>query len=108
VDIEERFLPGEKFLKEYPALKVDRRGGWSAFLTNRRLFIGSRDELWDIDTSRIDYLSRGLRPRFSPAWLLLCLFPWLGWIAGLRGSQDGPASVRPGPGPSQGSSQGPP
>ena len=81
MDIEERFLPGEEFLKEYSALKVDRRGGWSAFLTNRRLFIGSRNELWDIDTSRIDYLSRGLRPRFSPAWLLLCLFPWLGWFA---------------------------
>ncbi|MDP7607359.1 MAG: hypothetical protein QF378_02335 [Candidatus Poseidoniia archaeon] len=81
MDLQERFLPGEEFLKEYPALKVDRRRGWSAFLTNRRLFIGSRNELWDIDTSRIDYLSRGLRPRFSPAWLLLCLFPWLGWLA---------------------------
>lgn len=81
MDLQERFLPGEEFLKEYPALKVDRRGGWSAFLTSRRLFIGSRDELWDIDTSRIDYLSRGLRPRFSPAWLLLCLIPWLGWLA---------------------------
>ena len=81
MDIEERFLPGEEFLKEYSALKVDRRGGWSAFLTNRRLFIGSRDELWDIDPSRIDYLSRGLRPRFSPAWLLLCLFPYFGWFA---------------------------
>ncbi|MEC9353891.1 MAG: hypothetical protein VX686_01380, partial [Candidatus Thermoplasmatota archaeon] len=62
MDIEERFLPGEKFLKEYPALKVDRRSGWKAYLTNHRLFIGTWDELWDIDTSRIDYLSRGLRP----------------------------------------------
>ena len=81
MDIEERFLPGEKFLKEYPALKVDRRSGWKAYLTNHRLFIGTWDELWDIDTSRIDYLSRGLRPRFSPVWLLLCLFPYLGWLA---------------------------
>jgi hypothetical protein len=28
VDLQERFLPGEEFLKEYPALKVDRRRGW--------------------------------------------------------------------------------
>ncbi len=71
MDITDNFLPGEKFLKQYDEVYVDRGSGFSIVMTNLRMFIANRNELWDLQTDKIDYLGRAFIPRFSWWWQLI-------------------------------------
>ena len=71
VDITDNFLPGEKFLKQYDEVYVDRGSGFSIVMTNLRMFIANKNELWDLQTDKIDYLGRAFIPRFSWWWQLI-------------------------------------
>ncbi len=70
MDITDKFLPNEKFLKKYDEVTVDRKSGFSIVVTNLRIFIANKYELWDIQTDKIDYLGRAFIPRFSWWWQL--------------------------------------
>ena len=54
MDITDKFLPNEKFLTKYDEVTVDRRSGFSIVVTNLRIFIANKYELWDIQTDKID------------------------------------------------------
>ncbi len=71
MDITDNFLPGEKFLKQYDDVNVDRGSGFSIVMTNLRMFIANKNELWDLQTDKIDYLGRAFIPRFSWWWQLI-------------------------------------
>ena len=71
MDITDNFLPGEKFLKQYDEVYVDRGSGFSIVMTNLRMFIANKNELWDLQTDKIDYLGRAFIPRFSWWWQLI-------------------------------------
>ncbi|SVB15802.1 uncharacterized protein METZ01_LOCUS168656, partial [marine metagenome] len=71
VDLTEKFLPSEKLLKKYENITLDNRGDSILVLTNLRIFVGNKFNLWDIPCKNIDYLERGFVPRFSPWWQLL-------------------------------------
>ena len=71
MDITDKFLPNEKFLTKYDGVTVDRRSGFSIVITNLRIFIANKYELWDIQTDKIDYLGRAFIPRFAWWWQFL-------------------------------------
>ena len=71
MDITDNFLPGEKFLKQYDEVYVNRGSGFSIVMTNLRMFIANKNELWDLQTDKIDYLGRAFIPRFSWWWQLI-------------------------------------
>ena len=71
MDITDKFLPNEKFLTKYDEVTVDRRSGFSIVVTNLRIFIANKYELWDIQTDKIDYLGRAFIPRFAWWWQFL-------------------------------------
>ena len=71
MDLTEKFLPSEKLLKKYENITLDNRGDSILVLTNLRVFVGNKFNLWDIPCKNIDYLERGFVPRFSPWWQLL-------------------------------------
>ena len=71
MDITDKFLPNEKFLTKYDKVTVDRRSGFSIVVTNLRIFIANKYELWDIQTDKIDYLGRAFIPRFAWWWQFL-------------------------------------
>ena len=71
MDITDKFLPNEKFLTKYDEVIVDRRSGFSIVVTNLRIFIANKYELWDIQTDKIDYLGRAFIPRFAWWWQFL-------------------------------------
>ena len=58
MDLTEKFLPNEKFLKKYDDLTVNRKAGYSIAITNLRIFISNKNEVWDIYSDKIDYLGR--------------------------------------------------
>jgi len=71
VDITEQFLPSEKFLSKHDELTVDGKTGFSIVVTDLRLFISNKYEIWDIQTDKIDYLGRSFIPKFAWWWQLL-------------------------------------
>ena len=71
MDITEQFLPSEKFLKKYEDIVIDGKSGFSIVVTNLRLFISNKYELWDIQTDKIEYLGRSFIPKFAWWWQLL-------------------------------------
>ena len=71
MDITDRFLPSEKFLKKYEDIIIDGKTGFSIVVTNLRLFISNKYELWDIQTDKIEYLGRSFIPKFAWWWQLL-------------------------------------
>lgn len=73
MNINDQFLPNEKFLKKYDDVIVDRKLGYSIVVTNLRLFIANQSEIWDLQTDKIDYLGRKFIPRFSWWWQILLI-----------------------------------
>ena len=71
VDLTEKFLPNEKFLKKYEELTINRRAGYSIAITNLRIFISNKNEVWDIYSDKVDYLGRLFTPMFSWWWQLI-------------------------------------
>ena len=71
MDLTEKFLPNEKFLKKYDDLTVNRKAGYSIAITNLRVFISNKNEVWDIYSDKIDYLGRLFTPMFSWWWQLI-------------------------------------
>ncbi|MFL2945200.1 MAG: hypothetical protein ACJZ33_04230 [Candidatus Poseidoniales archaeon] len=71
MDLTEKFLPNEKFLKKYENLSVNRKTGYSIAITNLRVFISNKNEVWDIYSDKIDYLGRLFTPMFSWWWQLI-------------------------------------
>ena len=71
VDLTEKFLPNEKFLKKYEDLTINRRTGYSIAITNLRIFISNKNEVWDIYSDKVDYLGRLFTPMFSWWWQLI-------------------------------------
>ena len=71
MDLAEKFLPNEKFLKKYDDLTVNRKAGYSIAITNLRVFISNKNEVWDIYSDKIDYLGRLFTPMFSWWWQLI-------------------------------------
>jgi len=71
VDLTEKFLPSEKLLKKYENIILDNKGDSILVLTNLRIFVGNKFNVWDVPCKNVDYLKRGFVPRFSQWWLLL-------------------------------------
>jgi len=71
VDITDKFLPNEKFLKKYDDITIDGKSGFSIVVTNLRIFMANKYEMWDIQTDKIDYLGRAFIPRFAWWWQVL-------------------------------------
>jgi len=71
VDLTEKFLPNEKFLKKYGDLTINRKAGYSLLITNLRVFISNKNEVWDLYSDKIDYLGRLFTPMFSWWWQLI-------------------------------------
>ena len=71
MDLTEKFLPSEKLLKKYENIILDNKGDSILVLTNLRIFVGNKFNVWDVPCKNVDYLKRGFVPRFSQWWLLL-------------------------------------
>ena len=71
MDITDKFLPNEKFLKKYDNITIDGKAGFSVVVTNLRIFMANKYEMWDIQTDKIDYLGRAFVPRFAWWWQVL-------------------------------------
>jgi len=69
VDLREQLLPREKILSEYKNLLVENKKG-NAYLTNKRLFLSTKNNLWNFHTKDIKYIGRMNNPRFSWIWQL--------------------------------------
>ena len=70
MDLREQLLPNEKLLKEYTNLFVENKKG-NAYLTNRRIFLSTKNNLWNFNTDDIRYMGRMNKPRFSWIWQVL-------------------------------------
>ena len=70
MDLIEQLLPNEKLLAEYNNLFVENKKG-NAYLTNQRLFLSTKNNLWNFNTEDITYMGRMNRPRFSWIWQVL-------------------------------------
>ncbi|RZD35197.1 MAG: hypothetical protein CXT75_08440 [Methanobacteriota archaeon] len=68
MDITDKFLPNEKFLKKYDHITIDGKTGFSVVVTNLRIFMANKYEMWDIQTDKIDYLGRAFVPRYDYGW----------------------------------------
>ena len=71
MDITDKFLPNEKFLKKYDDITIDGKSGFSVVVTNLRIFMANKYEIWDIQTDKIDYLGRAFIPRFAWWWQII-------------------------------------
>lgn len=71
MDITDKFLPNEKFLKKYDDITIDGKSGFSVVVTNLRIFMANKYEMWDIQTDKIDYLGRAFIPRFAWWWQVI-------------------------------------
>jgi len=71
VDLADKFLPSEKLLKKYDNVILDNKGDSIIVLTNLRIFLGNKFQVWDVPCENVDYLKRGFVRRFSRWWLLL-------------------------------------
>ena len=70
MDLREQLLPNEKLLGEYNSLYVENKKG-NAYLTNIRLFLSTKNNVWNFHTKDIKYMGRMTNPRFSWTWQLL-------------------------------------
>ena len=70
MDLREQLLPNEKLLGEYNSLYVENKKG-NAYLTNIRLFLSTKNNIWNFHTKDIKYMGRMTNPRFSWTWQLL-------------------------------------
>ena len=70
MDLREQLLPNEKLLKEYNNLFIENKKG-KAYLTNRRIFLSTKNNLWNFNTDDIRYMGRMNKPRFSWIWQIL-------------------------------------
>ena len=70
MDLREQLLPNEKLLIEYTNLFVENKKG-NAYLTNRRIFLSTKNNLWNFNTDDIRYMGRMNKPRFSWIWQVL-------------------------------------
>ena len=64
MDLREQLLPNEKLLSEYNNLLVENKKG-NAYLTNQRLFLSTKKNIWNFNTNDIKYMGRMNNPRFS-------------------------------------------
>tara|TARA_B100001250_G_C19805018_1_gene792872 strand:- start:825 stop:2504 length:1680 start_codon:yes stop_codon:yes gene_type:complete len=70
MDLREQFLPSEKLLNEYDNLLIENKKG-TIYLTNFRLFLSTKKDLWNFNTKDIIYMGRMNNPRFSWMWQIL-------------------------------------
>ena len=70
MDLREQLLPNEKLLTEYTNLFIENKKG-NAYLTNRRIFLSTKNNLWNFNTDDIRYMGRMNKPRFSWIWQVL-------------------------------------
>ena len=70
VDLKEQFLTNEKLLSEYSDLFIEKKRG-NVYLTNLRLFLSTRNNIWNLNTKDINYMGRMNQPRFSWTWQIL-------------------------------------
>ena len=69
VDLREQLLPSEKLLNQYDNILVENQKG-NIYLTNLRLFLSTKKNLWNFNTKDIAYMGRMNNPRFSWVWQL--------------------------------------
>ena len=70
MDLSEQLLPSEKLLSEYNNLLIENKKG-ILYLTNLRLFLSTKKDLWNFNTKDIVYMGRMNNPRFSWMWQIL-------------------------------------
>ena len=70
MDLREQLLPNEKLLSEYNNLLVENKKG-NVYLTNLRLFLSTKRNIWNFNTNDIKYMGRMNNPRFSWMWQIL-------------------------------------
>ena len=70
MDLREQLLPNEKLLSEYNNLLVENKKG-NVYLTNLRLFLSTKKNIWNFNTNDIKYMGRMNNPRFSWMWQIL-------------------------------------
>ncbi|OIR12639.1 MAG: hypothetical protein BEU03_00370 [Marine Group III euryarchaeote CG-Epi6] len=70
MDLREQLLPNEKLLSEYNNLLVENKRG-NVYLTNLRLFLSTKKNIWNFNTNDIKYMGRMNNPRFSWMWQIL-------------------------------------
>jgi len=70
MDLREQLLPSEKLLNEYNNLLIENKKG-TVYLTNLRLFLSTKKDLWNFNTKDIIYMGRMNNPRFSWMWQIL-------------------------------------
>ena len=70
MDLREQLLPNEKLLSEYNNLLVENKKG-NVYLTNLRLFLSTKKNIWNFNTKDIKYMGRMNNPRFSWMWQIL-------------------------------------
>ena len=70
MDLREQLLPNEKLLGEYNNLLVENKKG-NVYLTNLRLFLSTKKNIWNFNTNDIKYMGRMNNPRFSWMWQIL-------------------------------------
>ena len=70
MDLREQLLPSEKLLNEYNNLLIENKKG-TLYLTNLRLFLSTKKDLWNFNTKDIVYMGRMNNPRFSWMWQIL-------------------------------------
>ncbi|MDC0161347.1 hypothetical protein OAI71_00605 [Marine Group III euryarchaeote] len=63
-------MPNEKLLSEYNNLLVENKKG-NVYLTNLRLFLSTKKNIWNFNTNDIKYMGRMNNPRFSWMWQIL-------------------------------------
>lgn len=80
MDLREQLLPSEKLLNEYKDVIVENKKG-NLYLTNLRLFLSNKNNLWNFGTKDIKYLGRMNNPRFSWKWQIIISFMLLYSIA---------------------------
>ena len=70
MDLREQLLPSEKLLNEYKNLLIENKKG-TLYLTNLRIFLSTKNNLWNFNTEDILYMGRMNNPRFSWIWQVL-------------------------------------
>ncbi|MEC7712906.1 MAG: hypothetical protein VYE32_02725, partial [Candidatus Thermoplasmatota archaeon] len=70
MDLREQLLPSEKLLNEYNNLLIENKKG-ILYLTNLRIFLSTKNNLWNFNTEDILYMGRMNNPRFSWIWQVL-------------------------------------
>ncbi len=70
VDLREQLLPSEKLINEYRNLFIENKKG-TLYLTNLRLFLSTKKDLWNFNTEDIIYMGRMNKARFSWMWQII-------------------------------------